>query len=285
MECQIFKQDDTEIDILAATKEWLERKDAGYWLMIVDNADDVDYLGGERGISRHLPECSHGSILITTRSGEAGLRAVRGSGALIDIGQMNNEDSTRLLEDLLEKKLDPQDAIEVAERLDHLPLALAQAAAFMRSRQTSLPEYLKLLSQEISDLADLFSQDFDTDGRGYDRPRAVMETWIVTLDQIKRQNNLAIALLSPISVLSREAIPTALLREYAQKWHQATNLQFVDAIGLLQTVSFLTRAGDDTWDMHRLVKQVTATWLMHQSEDALSMAHFKTSLTLIRLWP
>jgi hypothetical protein len=33
--------DDPKIDVLTLVKRWLERKDCGWWLIVIDNADDT----------------------------------------------------------------------------------------------------------------------------------------------------------------------------------------------------------------------------------------------------
>ncbi len=69
------------VDVIPLVKSWLEEKDAGQWLMVVDNADDYQLFFGrpaevvdasassyKGNLGNYLPECAHGSILVTTRT-------------------------------------------------------------------------------------------------------------------------------------------------------------------------------------------------------------------------
>ncbi|KAK4031516.1 hypothetical protein C8A01DRAFT_21269, partial [Parachaetomium inaequale] len=39
-ECQVPGYDDPKADVLLLVKAWLERKEHGLWLIVIDNADD-----------------------------------------------------------------------------------------------------------------------------------------------------------------------------------------------------------------------------------------------------
>src|ERR1044071_339865 len=44
-ECQVPGYDDPKTDLLPLVKTWLESKDRGRWLMVIDNADDAQLFG------------------------------------------------------------------------------------------------------------------------------------------------------------------------------------------------------------------------------------------------
>jgi len=60
--------DDDKTDVKALVKSVLNSESTGSWLLIVDNADDVQLLFGDSGLSDYLPFSSKGSILFTTRN-------------------------------------------------------------------------------------------------------------------------------------------------------------------------------------------------------------------------
>ena len=81
--CHIPGHDDHKANLLEVVKAWLERKDCGPWLMVIDNADDAEIffnsskarwqwfdgdhpVASEEKLERFLPERGHGSILLTT---------------------------------------------------------------------------------------------------------------------------------------------------------------------------------------------------------------------------
>jgi hypothetical protein len=96
-------------DILKLVNAWLERKDQRQWLMIIDNADDTEMffnsseatspkpedtnqLALEGNLGHYIPECSHGSILVTTRNKHTGVRLTRGRGGVNnDLGCIEQE--------------------------------------------------------------------------------------------------------------------------------------------------------------------------------------------------
>jgi hypothetical protein len=116
--------------------------------MIIDNADNTEMffssiqatslesegasrLAQEGNIARFIPKCSHGSILVTTRNKQTGVRLTRGR-AIIEVGQMDQKESSRLFQIRLEDmELDLDQISILSSRLENLPLALVQAAAFI----------------------------------------------------------------------------------------------------------------------------------------------------------
>lgn len=89
-ECQVPGYDDPKTDVLLAVKKWLEQEGVGRWLMVIDNADDTEVFFGkqpkatsasrlEEDLGIYIPECTHGSILITTRNKQAGSRLTKGN--------------------------------------------------------------------------------------------------------------------------------------------------------------------------------------------------------------
>ncbi|KAK3896550.1 P-loop containing nucleoside triphosphate hydrolase protein, partial [Staphylotrichum tortipilum] len=270
-ECHVPGHDDPKADVVSLLKKWLEMKDRGRWLMVVDNADDARLASGPEGLGRHIPECAHGSVLVTTRNKEAGSRLTRG-GRPIEVKNMDDGESKELLKTKLEEdNIDPSDIAALSSRLEHLPLALVQAAAFMLEKSVSISKYLELLDKSDQDLADLLSRDFETVGRDSETPRAVTETWILSFDQILQQNPFAGDLLALMGLLDRQAIPLEFLSTYdKQQPEQQGELQLTEALGVLKAFSFVVEDKDHVLDMHRLVQLVTRKWLVENGR----MRHF-----------
>jgi hypothetical protein len=180
--CQISGYSDPKVDILKLVKAWLERKDQRPWLMVIDNADDTEMffssseatspkpeganrLALEGNLGRYIPECSHGSILVTTRNKQTGVRLTRGRG-VIEVGQMDQAESRQLIHKRLENDgLDPNHVSLLTARLENLPLALVQAAAFIQENSLTVIRYLQLLDQSDHSLVELLSEPFEEVGR------------------------------------------------------------------------------------------------------------------------
>ncbi|RYP18173.1 hypothetical protein DL767_009885 [Monosporascus sp. MG133] len=277
-ECRVPGYDDPKTDVLPLVKRWLERKDCGRWLMVVDNADDTQLFFGqpvgpvdasasshEGKLGRYLPECSHGAILATTRNMQTGSRLTKGNRP-IEVGKMDGGETDQLLRTRLDGVgIALSESIALSSRLEHLPLALVQAAAFIQENVITVSEYLRLLDKGDQNLVDLLSEEFETDGRDSDAPRAVAETWALSFEQIQRQNAFAGELLSLMSFFDRQAIPSEFLTCYSEQQQGQEprgEVQLTKALGVLKAFSFVAEDKGHGLDMHRLVQLVTRKWLV-----------------------
>ena len=275
-ECQVPGYDDPKADVLLLVKAWLERKDRGRWLMVVDNADDMELFFGqhvgsanaisssyEESLGQYLPECPQGAILVTTRNKQAGSRLTKGK-RLIKVGKMDEGETDQLLRAHLDEiSVSSSESSALSSRLEHLPLALVQAAAFIQENTIAVSKYLELLDSSDQDLVDLLREEFETDGRDSETPRAVAETWILSFEQIQRQNALAGELLSLMSLFDQEAIPLEFLSCYSKQrdQEQRGEIQLTKALGVLKAFCFVVEDKGHKFDMHRLVQLVTQKWL------------------------
>ena len=233
---------------------------AGKWLIIVDNADDQEVLFGPPdkpgGITDYLPEKENGLVLFTTRNREA---AVSLAGIdVVEVHEMDRQEAVAFLEkSLIRKDLLCDNAIttELLDELTYLPLAIAQAAAYMNTNQVSMQEYIRLLRNTEQDMVSLMSREFRDSTRYKNSENAVAATWLVSFDQIRKSDAAAADLLSFMSHIEPKAIPRSLLPTLQPEE------QTVHAIGTLCAYAFTVRRGNsDTYDMHRLVHLAARVW-------------------------
>ncbi|KAF4465147.1 hypothetical protein FALBO_8007 [Fusarium albosuccineum] len=295
-ECRIPGFDESDNDGLSVTKDWLESRESGKWLMIIDNADDLQLFFPQpdkpsdfsssttEKLTQYIPDCAHGSVLITTRNMQVGSRLRKGN-LPIEVNKMNDNEAIQLLsQGNGGTNESPEELLRLSSRLESLPLALVQAAAFIQENSITAGEYLKLLDGSEGGIVDLLSEEFETVGRGLDAPRAVAETWILSFQQIERQDPFAAELLSIMTLFDRQAIPMDFLKFYAEEkkgMEPKTSIHLVKALGVLKAFCFIRaeKAGDH--NMGRLVQLVTRTWLVRNktiqefSEAALqAVSHF-----------
>jgi hypothetical protein len=105
-ELQIRGFNDPTQNRIALVRDHLRRDTSHRWLMIIDNADDPDmfhdrgeaYPGGgpSAGLSKYIPDCEHGGLLVTTRDLTAGRRLAEGD-ALIRVEKMTTNESIEML--------------------------------------------------------------------------------------------------------------------------------------------------------------------------------------------
>ncbi|SPO03830.1 uncharacterized protein DNG_06513, partial [Cephalotrichum gorgonifer] len=297
LECRIPGYDNPKADMLLLVKEWLERKDRQCWLMVLDNADDAQLffpstrepeqansISQDEHLGQYIPECAHGSILITTRNKQAGLKLAKRPP--LEIGRMNDDESEQLLRtNLGGQDVATDELLILSYRLEHLPLALVQATAYIEANTIAVGEYLRILDKSDQDLVGLLSEEFETVGRDSKTPRAIAETWIISFDQIQRQNPFSGELLSLMSFFDRQAIPVEFLAFYNehQRQDERGEMQLQKALGILKAFSFVTTGKDQSLDVHRLVQLVSRKWLAREKR----MKHFtdQALLAVSRAYP
>ena len=138
---------------LIAARRWLEEHhaaDSNAWLLILDNAnsDTVSFL------REHLPRSSYGgSILFTTRTDDTAMALARSAGQehhTLELQVPRDEDAARILLDNAGLDATTVDsnvmtrAKELVNSVGRLPLAVDQAASFMKQSHTTIEDLLEL---------------------------------------------------------------------------------------------------------------------------------------------
>ena len=98
--------------------------------------------------------------------------------------------------------IDDLSALDLLQDLDGLPLALAQAGSYMRETNTSITEYLELYN---STWDDLMKDEAETKFREYGN-RSIRTTWVISFEQIRRQNKAATNMLQLWTLLDNRDI-------------------------------------------------------------------------------
>lgn len=296
-ECNIPGHDQPNADVLMLVKDWLETTYRSHWLMVIDNADDTELFfsipnqnhtssssdgsKAESNLNHYLPVCKHGSLLITSRNKQTALRLAPGKPP-VEVGRMTDGEARQLVCATMgddEYGVSAEDTTNLATRLEHLPLALAQATAFIQENSILISEYIQLLDESDSALVDRLSEPFEAVGRDSDTPHALTATWIISFEQIERQHAFASSVLSMACFLDRQAIPetfvTNYLRDYrSEELGEGSELvALTKALGTLQAFSFISKGKDKTMDMHRLVQLVTRKWLITKGKLADFAGH------------
>ncbi|MCJ1350988.1 MAG: hypothetical protein MMC33_000970 [Icmadophila ericetorum] len=200
--CKIPGSEDPKADGLDLVKKWLLDERHGQWLIVIDNADNteeffqtgkVECHGPElptaeqmsHKLSFHVPNCAHGSVLVTTRTKEAAVKFA--SQGLIAIDTMSQKESVDLLSKAMEVgDYDQSHTDELASILGNLPLALSQAAAYIQENSLSIADYLEIYDKSEQSALPLLSQTFESEGRDPKLTNAVARTLMLSFDQIKK---------------------------------------------------------------------------------------------------
>jgi tetratricopeptide (TPR) repeat protein len=284
---------DPQADVFKLVHDWLRNKQNGPWLLVLDNADDAGVLsplpsngqtssedngadgGTGRGssssalqqrLSRYLPPSTHGSVLVTSRTRHAAIQLVEDSD-IISIEPMHDVAAQALLYKKLGDKVDRSDGIaDLAAALEHMPLALVQAAAYIRERapRCSVRQYLAEYRESDNRKTSLLNQAAGHLRRDEAARNSILLTWQISFEHIRSSRRSAADLLSLMSFFDRQGIQDALLRRPSST---ADHNSFEDDVVILRDYSFITVTNDaNTFEMHGLVQLATRTWLENRGQ-------------------
>jgi tetratricopeptide (TPR) repeat protein len=306
-------------------RDWLLDSKHAKWLLVLDNLDNAQSLleppstfakdAGKKALHRervldYFPVTSHGSILVTSRTTDAALKIVE-SKAVIAVEPMGIDQAVELLRRKLECEYTPEEALELTKALDFMPLAINQAAAYVRhaSPRCSVSHYLRRFKEsEKSKLSLLDVNDGDL-RRDREATNSIISTWQISFEHIRAIRPSASDLLSLMSFFDRQSIQESVLRglpatqvgyrkRLKEKWsslrqflckpnhnhaapgevlgevHEIGSQAFDRDIALLRSYSFISAATAETFTMHSLVQLSTRKWLRARSEEEYWNAQF-----------
>ena len=272
--------------------DWFNEADNETWLLVLDNADDLDtfferptFTASDNEcispLSDYLPRNSEGFILITTRDERLGKR-LAGIHASVAVDQMSPQEA----QDLLGKwQMDPfgssddEPSMRLLEALGYIPLAITQAAAFISENHISLTRYLEMFRKSDSDVQDLLNEDVEDRRRDAQAHNSIIKTWKMSFDLISKQKPRAAEMLSLMAILDRQGIPESLLRHKKDR-----NIDFTTALGILRAFSLVSAGVDGAeYEIHRLVQLATRKWLEIQGK--IGVWQEKALLVVTRMFP
>ncbi|MBM0235798.1 tetratricopeptide repeat protein, partial [Micromonospora sp. STR1_7] len=213
---------------------WLQNQSG--WLLVLDNVEqrsDVEPL---------LAQLDSGHVLITTRRDVNWEVLVDGC---LRLDKLDREAAVRVL---LERggQSDQLAAAVLADELGYLPLALQQAAGYLRQTRLSASVYLERLRAQPA-------QVLNTIAEGDQAERAVAQVWMVTLNRLRDERPVAIDLLRILSCYAADDVPRDVLATYADE------PAVVDqALSALASYNLITLA-ETTVSTHRLLQSVIRT--------------------------
>jgi tetratricopeptide (TPR) repeat protein len=184
---------------------------------------------------------------------------------VVEIGKMTAQETMDLLEKSLIRKspfYNSEIVMNLLTELEYLPLAVAQAAAYINVNKSSISEYLRLLKSTEQDAITIINTDFGDRTRYQNLTNAVAKTWTITFNKIMERDKLAADLLTFISCIEWRAIPYSIL----PITHSEALL--AGAVGTLCSYSFLEKRDNKKLDMHRLVHLATRMWVNQNGCEA-----------------
>lgn len=257
--------DEDKADIKLLVKTALSKENAGSWLLVIDNADDIELLFGSVGsmpLCECLPFSRKGSILFTTRNQKTVVKLDIPKSNVITTEEMSREEAIGLLQRHLEESQigDAASTNGLLDLLADLPLAIKQASAYMAQEQMSISEYLECCNSSDKGMINLLSRDFEDRHRYKMIRNPVATTWLISFHRISRHDPLATDYLKFMCFLAEKDAPLSLLPS-------AEPLKAAEAIGTLKANAFITqRKESNSFDTHRLVRLAMRNWLEEKGE-------------------
>ena len=249
----------------------------GRWLLVFDNAEQPAEL------QSFLPPGGGGHVLVTSRWSAWG---EWGTPMRLDV--LSREEAVALVSKRTGTQ-DQQAAAALAEALGDLPLALAEAAAYIDETQVSLDEYVELVRTRAVELFGLDKQ--------VGAERRVATVWSVSLERVREEAPAAEALLHLCAFLAPEDIPRNLPREHPQDLPEELGQLVGDpfaynkSLGVLGRYSLAT-VSPTALGLHRLVQAVIRarlgseeerTWV--QAAVGLLRGSFPEDSQAVSSWP
>jgi len=282
--------EDKEANIKKLGQEYLTKHNTGQWLLVFDNADDIDMWiakpGSESGSAQgsgclidNLPRSKQGSIVFTTRDRKTAVKLAQEN--VVEVREMNEELSVQLLQkclvnlDLVNNR---QATVALLTELTYLPLAIVQAAAYINENGITLADYLLLLEEQEEEAIDLLSEEFQDARRYRNVKNPVATTWLISFEQIRQRDALAADYLSFMCCIDPKDIPQSLLPPGPSRKKE------MEAIGTLNAYSFISkRPVDLALDLHRLVHLSMRNWL--RKEKLLAQSIERVIVRLDEVFP
>ncbi|WP_112271947.1 FxSxx-COOH system tetratricopeptide repeat protein [Lentzea terrae] len=163
------------------------------WLLVFDNAENPEE------VRPFFPTGGSGHILVTSRNSQWSSVA-----QTVQVDLFSRAESRQLLQ-RHNQGLGDDDAEQIADVLGDLPLAIEQAASWLRETGMNAGEYLTLFAQKRAQLLE--------SGLPLDYHVPVAAAWNVSLDRLGQENPAALQLLQVCSFFAPEPISRSLFIE------------------------------------------------------------------------
>ena len=256
------------------------------WLLLFDNVTD------RSTIQRMLPPSGRGRVVITSQNPNWPPEQV------LEVPVLDFDTAAAFLVNRAGAVGQEAGARKLAEELGGLPLALEQAAAYMRTTGRTITAYLDLFRRRAIELL--------ARGEPNSYDKRVTTTWALAFDQVEQTSPQAVGLLRLVAFCAPEAIPLELLlkpySELARPFDPEVepllrpllddHLVVDDAVGALRRYSLISAPRDSFVLVHRLVQAVTiaqlsttAAMAWRRATAALIEAALPSGPTKRAVWP
>lgn len=258
----LFPKEITDKLKIQLVKEWLEKQKD--FLIVFDNAPNMEIL------TNYIPNIGH--VIITSRNYNLP--------NAIEIDVMTEQESLVMFNNIVTNKLINTDnnnnkLKRLIKELGYLPLAVAQAGAYINENVLTISDYLKLYNNNKTELLT------DKSLPPGDKHAPVYVTWNIICKSLQTNTHgeKALELLKFISFCYTEKIPRKLLMQYLYGYaNDDTEIKLNKVLKLLRGYS-LIKLFPNTVSIHRLLH----SWLKdNQTNITHKIVILKKSINVIK---
>ncbi|KFG80287.1 hypothetical protein MANI_027426 [Metarhizium anisopliae] len=242
-----------EVNVFRLVCEALGDSICGQWLLVLDNLDDMKVLESTAEIP--CQNCLVGNWM--TNNEITRIEPPDESDAVLLFRSYLVSGNMSDFNDYLELN-----CLKLVKALEYMPLAITQAAAYIRNNGVSLDEYLKILHKSDEELSSLMDEEEKDSRRDFQSNCSIFRTWKISFDMIRRSWPRAADILCLMAVLDRQGVPERLL-----KCQTELEAEFKRSLGRLKAFSLIsaTKVEGDL-GMHRLVQLAVREWITRDQE-------------------
>lgn len=252
-------------DCVSPVLSWLEQLPYR-WLLVFDNVDDSGFL--KNFANRYIPKCGKGDIIITSR-----LRDSAELGHSIEMNMLPEADAIFMLLKLVGRSGEEECAAakDVVNALGYLPLAIAQAGAYIKNECIPTDRYLLHYRSQTQEL-ELLGY---TNRVLWPYRQSSATTWIVSFQAVERKNQAAAYWLALCCFLDRTVSQDIFRLAFSTDDREAcaVNQQLAFPLWLTEVCT-----KDGAWDeptFHRMTSEIHQYSLMRKSTSLNSLPLFQ----------
>ena len=253
---------------LSRTLDWLRKREQ-LWCLVVDNLDELEMSTDMRTLlTGHWKQAARGHIIITTRREATKIGEEMGieESSCTELKCFKEEEGVQFLKTRGGTAGEDNDFRKLVGELGGLPLALDQAAAYIRSLRQPIKEYLKKYRKQKMLLLKKKKARNLVENTSPER-LAVHTTWSLNFEHVKQMSEQMDLGETPSIVMKMSAylgpddIPYQVINEglhvVETSGQEVSDLwDAAETVSLLTKFSLFQRYGTDSFSVHRLVQDV-----------------------------
>ncbi|KAF3291533.1 hypothetical protein TWF970_000747 [Orbilia oligospora] len=248
-------------NIRSAVFSWLQLPGNNRWLLIIDNADDLETFS----ITEYFPNQGSGDIFITSRRPEFSQSARQ-----VDLDGLDSRSAITLLlnlANLTDSEVPENEATALVEKLGFMPLAISHAGCYINETKLPLEDYLSHYGKTFKAVQSRKPRF----GWNYRNDTAVT-TWEVSFSKIKEQDEEAALLLLVCSYLNPEEI-------FNNLWENNVleKLEIQELVLLLASYSLVKIVKFGVFSVHPVVH----SWARERSDPSERFKAIKYAINIL----